>query len=349
MIAEFIPTTDPRWQEFLRETPHDFYHLPDYVAFAGRNEDGSPTAFLAREGEAGMLIPVLVRRLPENLEAPRNWCDASSPYGYPSPLLHPATEPHQLERFMRAFIRCCRELDIVTVFLRFHPLLTCSLCEFAKYGTVVHHGRTVWVDLTASREDLWRRTRENHRRGIAKLKHAGYSIRIDQWSDMQDFIEVYAESMERLQAHSFYRFSEKYFTELQCALADRLHLCTVVSPADDVAAAGLFTVTGGLVQYHLGGTAQRYLQQAPSKLMFEHVRNWAKEAGSKIFHLGGGVGGRDDSLFRFKLGFSPLTADFHSCRIVLSQARYSSLSSRYLEQKGDLGEAPGTYFPLYRM
>ena len=348
MIAGFIPPDDRSWQEFLREVPHDFYHRPEYVSFAGRHEGGLPTAFLVREGEAGMLIPLLLRVLPETLGAPRAWRDAGSPYGYPSPLLHPATEPRQVESFLRAFIRCCRELDIITVFLRFHPLLSCSLREFTECGSVMHHGRTVWIDLTANSEDLWRHTRLNHRRGIAKLQQTGFFARIDHWNDRQGFIEAYAATMERLQAHSFYRFSERYFSDLQEALGRRLHLCAVISPEREVAAAGLFTVMDGLVQYHLGGTSQKYLDQAPSKLMFCYVRDWAKEVGNTTFHLGGGVGGRDDTLFRFKQGFSNLTSDFYTCRMVMNQVRYSCLSRKFMEVKGSISSEMEEYFPLYR-
>lgn len=348
MMAEFIPPTDTRWHEFLQEVPHDFYHLPDYVAFAGRHEGGLPSAFLAREGAAGVLIPLLLRVLPETLGAPQSWRDASSPYGYPSPLVHPATDSHQADRFLRVFRSRCHELDIIAAFLRFHPLLPCPLDTFADHGTVVQHGQTVWIDLTADKEQLRRQTRENHRRGIAKLQQTGFHARIDHWSDHQRFVEVYSSTMERLQAHSFYRFTERYFDDLQEALGDRLHLCSVVSPTDEVAAAGLFTITDGLVQYHLGGTAERFLDLAPSKLMFDHVRTWAKDAGCRAFHLGGGVGGRDDSLFRFKLGFSSLTADFHSCRMVQNHSRYTRLSERFMANKNGTICGVDEYFPCYR-
>lgn len=348
MRAEFITPTDSSWQEFLQEVSHDFYHLPDFAAFSGRHEGGLPSAFLARDGAAGVLIPLLLRKLPEALGAPPNWCDATSPYGYPSPLFHPATDSFQAERFLRAFTGGCQELDIVAVFLRFHPLLSCPLGAFAEHGTVVQHGRTVWIDLTADSDQLRRQTRENHRRGIARLQQAGFHARIDHWNDRPGFVDAYSSTMKRLNAHPFYRFPERYFDDLHETLGDKLHLCSVVSPTKEVAAAGLFIATDRLVQYHLGGTAEQYLELAPSKLMFDHVRNWAKGAGCTAFHLGGGVGGRNDSLFRFKLGFSSLTADFHTCRMVLNHARYSSLSRKFREYEAGMNRESDDYFPIYR-
>ena len=122
MIAEFITATDPRWPEFLRAVPHDFYHLPEYVAFAARHEGGAPAAFLARDEASGMLIPLLLRVIPADLGPIAGWCDASSPYGYSSPLFSPDMNPRHVEHFLHAFIHGSRKLDIVTAFLRFHPL-----------------------------------------------------------------------------------------------------------------------------------------------------------------------------------------------------------------------------------
>jgi hypothetical protein len=82
--------------------------------------------------------------------------------------------------------------------------------------------------------------------------------------------------------------------------------------------------------------------------MFDHVRGWARDAGCTTFHLGGGVGGRDDSLFRFKLGFSSSTADFYTCRMVMNQARYTCLSRKFMEFKGSMSPEKEEYFPLYR-
>lgn len=348
MTGEFITTTDQRWGEFLAEVSHDFYHLPEYVDFAARHEGGVATAFLGREGEQALLIPLLLRRVPEELGGLSTWRDASSPYGYPSPLLHPSAKPHQARHLLHAFLRCSRESHIIAVFLRFHPLLPNPLPEFCELGTVIRHGQTVWIDLRAEGESLWRSTRENHRRGITALRQGGFQARLDHQSDWPAFVAVYAATMARLHADSFYFFPENYFRDLGAALGERLHLCTILSPQNEVAAAGLFTAVNGIVQYHLGGTAEPYLHQAPSKLMFDHMRNWARDNGQRLFHLGGGVGGRDDTLFRFKAGFSRTTADFHTCRMVIDHGHYGWLNRRFRQQQEATTEIDEDFFPLYR-
>jgi hypothetical protein len=83
---------------------------------------------------------------------------------------------------------------------------------------------------------------------------------------------------------------------------------------------------------------------APSKLMFDSVRHWAQDRGNRVFHLGGGTGGRIDSLFHFKAGFSPLRGEFRSLRVVFDESRY-----RTLVERSPAGcQNSNGYFPLYR-
>ena len=126
------------------------------------------------------------------------------------------------------------------------------------------------------------------------------------------------------------------------ALAEQLHLCTVLAPDGTVASAGLFFEHDGIIHYHLGATAEEHLRRAPSKLMFDHVRRWGQERGARVLDLGGGVGGAEDSLFLFKAGFSPLRARFHTLRLVIDAERYARLTGA--EHIADLSG----YFPAYR-
>jgi hypothetical protein len=91
-----------------------------------------------------------------------------------------------------------------------------------------------------------------------------FFVSLDEWSLFKDFVEIYLATMRRVGAIQRYLFSEEYFENLRAALGERLHLCSVHSPRGDVAAAGLFVETDGIVQYHLSGTAVEYLAFAPS-------------------------------------------------------------------------------------
>ncbi len=122
----------------------------------------------------------------------------------------------------------------------------------------------------------------------------------------------------------------------------------VLTDTNEVAAAGLFVVTDGIVQYHLGGTATPFLSLAPSKLMFDFMWRWAQERAHRVLHLGGGVGGVEDSLFQFKAGFSSTRGEFQTYRIILDHKRNSSLEQAANLQISSSDQEAAAFFPAYR-
>ncbi len=349
--AEFIATDDKRWRDFLQIAPHDFYHLPEYVALEANQENGVATAFYAEYGAAKLLVPLLLRALPMQFGEPAAWRDAISPYGYPCPLflVDPESDQSKEEQFeilWQAFCEAAAKQNIVSVFLRLHPLMPLPTGVLEKQGNLVQHGQTVYLDLQNSEEVLAGLCR-NHRRDIKKLSTSGFQFVIDEWSYYPRFMEIYRDTMKRLDAEARYYFEDDYFERLREALNGNLHLATIVAPSGEVAASEIFTTTCGVVQNHLAGTADEYQSLAPTKLLTDHMRCWAQERGEKFFHMGGGLGGREDSLFRFKAGFSKLRADFYTYRMILDNAKYEQSVTLCNQIRGHDAK-DGDFFPAYR-
>lgn len=349
MKIELIKPGDVRWRTLLQNTPHDFYHLPEYIEFTARFEGGEPAAFYAedRNRKSAFLIPMLIRPMPDELHDETGWRDVVTPYGYPSPILYDSTLQSSLPEYLRGFMSLCREKRILSAFIRLHPLLPLDLEAFSQIGAVVHHGQTVWVDLKQSDDVLWGDTRKGHRQDIVKLEAAGFEVHHNHWEEFDTFVAMYHATMDELHAAAFYRFPPSYFGEMRLALRDHLNLFTVVSPTGDVCAGGLFVQTDQIVEYHLSGSHPDYRKHAPSKLMLHAVRRWAKEVGCQFFHLGGGLGASESSLFAFKAGFSKLRAEFYTLRIITDQPEYQRLTQRRLQLCEGVSD-PGQYFPGYR-
>ncbi len=135
----------------------------------------------------------------------------------------------------------------------------------------------------------------------------------------------------------------------KAALGNELHLFLTALDGR-IAATGLFTEHRGIVQAHLVGTDDDFREWSPLKLLLDDVRRWASERGNDVLHLGGGVGGRDDSLLAFKRRFSPQSHRFSVGRWVLDPAAYADLAESWrkrLTEAGGIDEDP-SYFPLYR-
>jgi hypothetical protein len=339
MRASILRGGAAQWSSFLDDVPHDFYHLPAYTSLAAAQEGGDPAALLVEDEPRRMLLPLVIRPIHDVGN------DATSPYGYPGPLVAGSDEPTFLRDALIEGTSLLGSEGIVSLFVRFHPLLNRSMPD--DVGVIVNHGDTVSIDLTQPSEVLWSQTRANHRTQINRSIRAGHRVIFDtDWERFDAFKSLYRGTMRRISADAWYLFDDGYFDGLREALGERLKLVTV-EIGGTIAAAALFVETCGIVEYHLSGTDERFARQQPTKLMFHVVRAWAKERGNRWFHLGGGVGAADDSLLHFKAGFSSLRFPFHTLRVVIMEDEYARLVAAR-DPSGDPQFFSG-FFPAYRV
>ena len=343
-----VRTLDPvadaeAWMRLLGAHRHDFYHLPGYLSMSASADDEA-IGIEVRDGESSLFQPLVLRPISGS-----NLRDATSPYGYPGPIIRVGSEAELsgfVERAASALLDELARRRVIACFVRLHPLLTQGTDGLAKVGFVERHGDTVSVDLTQDERAISRGMRSGHRTEIKQARKQGQRAYVDEtWRHFEDFYEIYNETMERLGAQPSYFFPRDYYERLREALGPRLHL-GVVDIEGTVAAAGLFTETSGIVQYHLSGTRGEFMRQRPTKVLLDELIHWAKQRGNRDFHLGGGVGGEGDSLFRFKAGFSKRHHPFHTWRAVGDKQAYERLA----RERGVPGSAEDLsgFFPAYR-
>jgi hypothetical protein len=335
--CELVPPGSPRWESVLGRAAHDFYHLPAYARLSARIEGGDPVALVMSDARGDVLLPLIIRPIPGG------GSDATSPYGYPGPLTAGCDDPAFLADALREGARFLAHEGLVSLFVRFHPIL--NEVPDGIHATV-RHGDTVTVDLRLPGDEALRQVRPNHRVQIARARRAGHRVIIDAGEEHEAvFRQLYRKTMRRLAAHPSYLFDDRYFADLRGALGRHLHL-VVVQIGAEVAAAGLFVDTRGIVQYHLSGSDERFRRDGPTKLMIAEVGRWARERGDRWLHLGGGLGFSDDALFHFKAGFSKSRRPFHTLRVVLQDAEYERLV-----RAADFDAVPKAsagFFPAYR-
>jgi hypothetical protein len=320
--------------------------LPEYAELAAAAEGARPIAFYAENETGACLIPLLIRPIPTVLNAPADWFDCISPYGYSGILL--SSPPEGLHSFLDAFCHAARARGIVTAFVRLHPLFLLDHGALGDYGQLIRHGKTVYINLSDSKGHIWQQVSTNHQRNIKRLVRSGFYCSLDDSDRFQEFIAIYHSTMQRVGARSSYYFSTHYFEALRAMLGTRVHLACVLGEANELAAAGLFLATEGIVTFHIGGTAAQYLSLAPSKLMIDFIWRWAQEELHDLFHLGGGVGGGEDSLFHFKAGFSPARGQFYTYRVVFDESKNATLNQAAQLVRGTDVAGSKDFFPKYR-
>src|SRR5580692_6872502 len=352
MLWDLVEPGSELWTLALREVRHDFYHLPAYVQLGvSQYEGGRPRAFIARDAEGLFLAPLILRPI-EAGAGDSSLFDAISPYGYASPVVsvRPGCDASKfLDRAIDALIECLLEARVVSVFCRLHPLLSLPDEPLARRGVVVKHGPTIYCDLRQSSEEFWLQTRTTVRRQIRRVQSEGFVAEEDTtWRNYDEFQTVYADTMRRVGASEWYFFDREHFAELRRALAEQMHLI-VVRLGEVVVCAGLFAETCGIVQYHLAGTRDGFEKSDASKLLIHFARQWGKDRGNDVLHLGGGVGAAHDSLLHFKGGFSKLRSNFHSWRLIVDEPAYRELVAQNRAQASVTDDSPNGFFPEYRI
>jgi CelD/BcsL family acetyltransferase involved in cellulose biosynthesis len=355
MLEMFMSRDTTAWMRTLeRCQAYDFYHLPQYHSIAEATGDGEARLFVYTDGDHTLALPLLLRSLEDvphaAVGAARYRCDATSVYGYAGPVRSHAELPAAVLRgFRSALEERLRELGVVTVFSRLHPILEQRdiLAGFGEFQI----NQTVSIDLTLPAALQRSRYRKSHRESINRLRRRGLTcLRDESGRHLDDFVAIYYETMRRVNAEERYFFPRRYFVQLWEALGPRLQLFLCIHDGRAISA-GLFVACCGTLQFHLGGTLTDAGRLAPMKLLIETARLWANEQGLRIFHLGGGVSaGSDDSLLYFKRGFCSLAHEFASWRWVVSPADYDELcrARSQWNRRHRLQPLVTNFFPEYR-
>ena len=273
MIEEVAPED---WDALVADLGYDDAYLRrEYVETSAVLDAGRP-AFLRAEGT---VFACIVREL----EGTR---DVTGPYGFGGPVGNSS--------FYDAYEAWCREHGIVTTFTWFHPRFANH--RYSRFHVEPRGGTVAW----RLEGDLFESLHRHHRRAARKAEAAGIETRITVGPpDLAPFAQLYERTMAEKGATGFYYFPEEYWR----ALANRDWL--VLFEALDhtgTRAALLGLASPPWLHYHLGASERT---GGANNLLFLEAARWAQANGYERFHLGGGVGGADDSLLEFKLRFDP--------------------------------------------
>jgi Acetyltransferase (GNAT) domain len=357
LTAQVISPTDVAWQQYLDRLPHDFYHLPGYLELEAQRHQGQPEAIAIEDRDCVFFLPYIIRECPQSEDFLRLGSkpiyDVISPYGYPGMLIDRAGQnPQFVAKCLDIVYECWYSKNICSAFLRLHPIFNDRI-DFTLTNpdrfSINERGDVVLCDLTQDTETIWKQIRSSHRTKINKLKRSGFVAKMVPVDCLDTFIEIYIETMQRVNANAAYFFTREYFQSFIQALGDRLHICAIELDGETVAAS-LITEVNGIVQYHLGGTKTKFLPQSPTTIMFDYLMAWGKQRNNQYLNLGGGLGSSRDSLFHFKSGFSDRVATFMTMQSIINPELYSYLvQSRAMAVNKTVAEFEQTaFFPAYR-
>ena len=154
---------------------------------------------------------------------------------------------------------------------------------------------------------------------------------------------MYYKNMDRVNASPNYYFDEKYFSDI-INMEGYENKLVLIYDGTELICGAVLLLSENIIRNHLSATSPDYLKESPSKLLTDEISMIGRRLGKKIFHLGGGVGGKEDSLFEFKRYFSDLQITDRIWCYINDYGAYNTLVSKSLWQP----EPESGYFPLYR-
>jgi lipid II:glycine glycyltransferase (peptidoglycan interpeptide bridge formation enzyme) len=153
------------------------------------------------------------------------------------------------------------------------------------------------------------------------------------------FKKMYLETMTKDNANSYYFFSDQYFQSLFTELKYKMKIFYAVYQ-EKIVSMSIFLFHRNIVHYHLSASDVNYRDVAPTNLLLLELSKYAAINGYNEIHLGGGLGGKIDNLYKFKKSFSK-SKDYTYVigKIIFNRKVYDSMTS-------DL--EVDSFFPLYR-
>ena len=317
-----IITNPIDWNGVLQEIgDFDFYHTFEYHLIEVK-EDETSTLIVYKKDNIIIALPLLVRKIYHT-----NYYDATSVYGYAGPISKGITSEFNNKLFIEKVMSFFQENKIISVFSRLNPYINYQQDILKNFGSIVNQGKVVNIDLTLDTTIQRQNYQSRLKTQINKSRRHCIIKKADTPKDLRDFIDIYYENMNRVQAEDHYYFNQEYFDKILTSKNFKAELLLALDKDSGVTIGGsLFVTTKNIVQYHLGATKNEFLDVMPAKLLLDEMRIIATKRGRQFFNLGGGLGGvHNDSLFNFKSSFSKDFKDFELWKLIINQKVYYEL------------------------
>ena len=345
MLKVFTMSQSAEWDNTVKSfAQYDVYYLSGYVKSFAVHGDGEPLLFYYTGADLRAINVVMKRdiandeRFAGKIEA-GTYFDFVTPYGYGGWIIEGDSDKAEL---FGEYEKWCVDNGVVSEFVRLHPILN-NYRDIAQAYNVVRLGNTVAMDLS-NPDEIWNNITSKNRNVIRKAEKSGVEIGLGNSENLFDaFRVVYDKTMDRDNADRYYYFDKDFYTAIRDGLNGNSTVFYAKNADGEIIAASIILFCNGKLTYHLSGSKAEYRSLAPTNLLLYKAALWGCQNGCKTFHLGGGVGSREDNLFKFKRAFykGELT-EFHIGKKIFDTDKYNKLLALRESREAT------AFFPEYR-
>lgn len=324
----------------------DIYFDQNYGKLYEAAENGVAVNFHHESKLGSIRHQFIKRKIPSELTAGENWYDLVTPYGYGGPYIERSNEEDKqalLLEFQTEFENYCMKNNIVSEFIRFHPILS-NAADFETVYEIHADRKTVGTALDGLENPMRNELTKECRKKIRNVLNAGIGFRVtEDPENLEEFKRVYNATMQRNHAQDYYHFDDEYYENCLNYFKSNMILVEAIYEGQVIAATMCF-VANKIIHVHLSGTDSAFLHLSPAYVLKYAVILWGIEHGCTLVHYGGGrTSSPQDSLYTFKKKFGKRQFDFCIGKKVWNQSVYDRLC------RGINTDDHTDFFPAYRM
>ena len=336
-----------KWDEVVHTFKEfDVYYLSSYVKAFQNYGDGKAYLLYYISDDCRGIHVIMKRDISEDRRfsgklGKHQLFDAVTPYGYGGWLIE---GEEGKDKLYKEYSRWCRNNNIVCEFVRYHPVLN-NVYYTSDFYEVIPLGPTVSMDIS-SQQVIWKNLTSKNRNMIRKAMKSGIKIYNGNYPEIYSkFREIYNATMDKDCAEQYYYFNKEFYQSILEDLSKNVQVF-YAELEGKIIAASIILFANKKVNYHLSGSVKEYQHLAPTNLLLYEVALWASESGYKTFHLGGGVGAHEDSLYKFKKAFfRDESCTFHVGKKIYNQVIYEKLVEIRKQSGNKMKEG---FFPEFR-
>lgn len=351
MLSIITLDESDKWDSIVKSfSNYDVYYLSGYTKAFKLHGDGEPKLIYYHDEEIRAINVVMIRdiamdkKFNDELET-GSLFDIITPYGYGGFVIEGAPSDSNLRKLNEEYSDYCRAENIISEFVRFHPVLQNSKINSEIYE-VIDLGKTITMDLI-SKEQIWNDLSSKNRNVIRKARKSGVEIYWGRNPELIDaFIPLYNSTMNKDDATDYYYFDNEFYKSV---LEDFRYnsLIFYALYGQKIISMSMILFGNENMHYHLSASDREHQSLAATNLLLYEAACWGFENGYKSFHLGGGLGSKEDSLFKFKKAFNKNSKTYFSIgKKIFDQEKYDVLKN--IREKESNKTSRDGFFPSYR-
>ena len=316
----------------LPENQQDIYYTPEYYSLYENYGNGKALCFVFEKDGDIALYPFLRNSINElGYVLDDDYFDIQGAYGY-NGVISSSYSNSFIKEFYNTFHSFCKDNMVIAEFVRFHPLLKNYKFSSENYKMIFDR-KTVFIDTSKSEDEIFSKFQTTTRKQIRRCINR-YKIKVlkkeKDLTCLDDFLQIYWETMERVKSIKYLYFNKEYFQNLIL----RSNAVQYIAIYENKPIASITALFGREYMYgHLGGALTEYLNVSAYSLLYWEMIKTAKQRGLKFLNVGGGsTTSPNDKLLEFKKNFSSHLADFYIGKKIHNEKIYERVVSQWREK-----------------